>query len=651
MKTEKKKQYQQESRTLFDKCDSFFARYEWIWFWILFGITLITCILLYDPRVSAGGDDSTYILIAHDFLKDFKFPTYQGPLYPMMLSVIDAIFGMSVKAFKIFSLLSMLACMYMLFIAFRKRIPYVLLFITLALTSFNSHVLYFASQTYSETFYMFMQSLFLFVFFRFFIIREENDKGMNVKGMNPLVKRHLLLAVVLLGVILTRSVGYSLFLAVAGYFIFYRQWKNLAWSAACILVCFAAYQMLKYLVWGDVSLQASGQGSGLLNKDFYKPELGREDLAGFIERFWTNSNQYLSRFFMAMLGLRETFTPKGYYVETKPVITVLVYLLGLSGLWFSFKQNKYLFFSGIVTAIFLTVSFVVLQTSWNQYRLIVPAYPLMILLLFSAIYYILSLPKLRSFQFLLFVPAVVIFSGMLSDTSEASAKAGKLKDEYSGLTPDWLHYAQASNWSAGHLPKDAVIACRKPSISFIYGKGKKFYGIYSVSSGNFDAFYERWNADSLSFSVVPLEGMNDQMYRAILGRCEARLLLDDKAYFVVSDRAFLQQWSTYYENPNVISSPRDFEPVVKQAAGLQKAVYYPDSLLVPLQRAHVTHLLTANLRLNPNIKNGKIINTVERVASVIQEKYPAIFTRLVQIGEPDDEPAEIYQINWDVTLK
>jgi hypothetical protein len=194
-----------------------------------------------------------------------------------------------------------------------------------------------------------------------------------------------------------------------------------------------------------------------------------------------------------------------------------------------------------------------------------------------------------------------------------------------------------------------LVACRKPSISSIYGKGKKFYGIYSVTSGNFNTFFERWKTDSLSYSIVSLEGMNQQMYNALLGRCEARLFLGEKFYFAVTDRVFLQQFSSHFENLNIISSPGDFAPLVKQAEGSQKAIYYPDSLLASLRRANVTHLLTANLRLNPNIKDGQIINTVERVATYIQEKYPAIFHKLIQIGAPDNEPAEIYQINWEVT--
>ena len=291
-----------------------------------------------------------------------------------------------------------------------------------------------------------------------------------------------------------------------------------------------------------------------------------------------------------------------------------------------------------------------LQTHWNQYRLIVPAYPLMILLLFSGIYYLLSLRKLRYFQILLFVPVIIISYNMLSDTIDARAKTRKLKNEYSDLTPDWFHYAKASAWSAENLPKEAIVACRKPSISTIYGKGKKFHGIHIVRSSNFDLFYDRWKADSLTFAIVAAEGMNDQLYNAMLGRIEARMLLGDKFYFAVKDKPYLQLLSAHFENMKIIETPLEFDPVVQQA-GSQKSIYYADSLLVPLKRANVSHILLAKLRLNPNIKDGQTINTVERIFIFILEKYPAIFSELIQIGAQDNEPANIYQINWEVVEK
>ncbi len=642
----KKSKKQPETRLFFEKSDAFFAKYDRIWFWILFGVTLVTCILLYDPRVSPGGDDSTYILSAHDFLKEFKFPGYQGPLYPILLSLTEAVFEMSIKAFKVFSMVAWLACMFFMFAAFRRRIPATLLFITLSLVSVNSYVLYFASQTYSETFYMLMQALLMFVFFRLFIDREERDQF----SVSDNLKRHLVLAVVLLGAILTRSIGYSLFIAVIGYFLVQKQWKNIGWFTACVVLCFGAYQLLKYALWDDASIQASGQGASLLNKDFYKPEYGQEDLAGYINRFWTNSNRYISHFFAMMLGVRDTYTSGGVFVSAKPGITVLVYLLGLTGIWFSYKRNHYLFFAGIAVGLFLVITFVILQTSWNQYRLIVPAYPLMVLLLFSAGYYLLSLPQLRSFQFLLFVPAVIFFFATLSDTSKAAEKAGKLKNEYSGLTPDWLHYAQASAWVADNLPEDAFVACRKPSISSVYAKGRKFYGIHRVNGSDFNAFYERWKSDSLIYKLISAKEITNEAYTALYGRCEARVLLGDTYYLAVSDPDFVRQMAARWPNTRIIGSPRELQPIVDKA-GAQITVYYADSLLFPMKERNVTHLLTASLRLNPNIKDGQTINTVERIAAFIQEKYPTIFQPVMRFGEQNDEPAEIYQINWDAVKK
>ena len=189
-----KKKSRRETLSFLERSDAFFSKYDLVWLWILLGVTLLTSLMLFDPRVSAGGDDSEYILSARAFFKEFKFPGYQGPLYPIILSIPGAIFGMSLTALKSFSMVSMLACMLLMFLSFRRRIPSTLLFITLLLTSINSHVLYFTSQTYSETFFMLMLALLLFVFFRLYIDRENGGKF----SVSAELKRHLLLAVTLL---------------------------------------------------------------------------------------------------------------------------------------------------------------------------------------------------------------------------------------------------------------------------------------------------------------------------------------------------------------------------------------------------------------------------------------------------------------------
>ena len=53
-------------------------------------------------------------------------------------------------------------------------------------------------------------------------------------------------------------------------------------------------------------------------------------------------------------------------------------------------------------------------------------------------------------------------------------------DIYYGYTPDWENYLRLSEWCADSLPKTSLVACRKAPMSFVYGKGKHFYPIYSV---------------------------------------------------------------------------------------------------------------------------------------------------------------------------
>jgi hypothetical protein len=639
----KKKEKAPVVRSFSENIDYFLGKNDLVWFWTLFAVTMISGILLFDPRVSAGGDDSAYILSAHDFLKEFKFPSYQGPLYPIILSLVDAVSGMSVSALKSFSLVAMLAFLYFMFAAFRKRIPNTLLFVTLLLTAVNSQLLYFTSQTYSETFYMFLQALLLYTFFRLFIDREAQKTTISAD-----LKRHLLLGITLLGAILTRSIGYSIFFAIVGYFICSKQWKNIAYFAVCFLACFGIYQLLKYAIWGDASLQATGQGSSLLYKDFYHPEYGREDLPGFIKRFWDNTNQYISRSFMVMLGIRDNFADDGVYSQVKPMISILVYLLGLSGIWLSFKNNKYLFFTGLVTAFFILVTFVILQVSWNQIRLIIPIFSLLLLLLLTALHYLGQIPKLRLCR-LLIIPVTILFFPILSTTSQAVKEARKIKNEYSGLTPDWLHYTQASAWAGKNLPDSALVACRKPEISAIYAKGKKFHAIRRVESGNFDAFIKRWTESGKGYAAVKANGIAGDLYTFLLSRYEARAIIGDIHYLIVNySEQTHQTLAQHWPDAKVYATVGELQALLNNSADANKpSIYYADSLLIQLKNNRVTHILTANLRLNPYVKNGQIINSVERSAIFIQEKYPNLFTLVQRFGDQNDESADIIRINWD----
>ena len=208
-----------QTKDLLEIMDTYLdKRLGWL-IWVIVGITFLFSLLLFDSRVSLSGDDSFYIIRASDFIHSFKYPSFQGPLYPIVLSLFVAVFGISVVPLKLFSLLLMIGFIYLFYVAFRSRIPSTLLLIVLSALSINSFILYYASQTYNETFYLFVQMVLVLVFFRSFIDNEQ------VINFNQDIKRHLLLALCLLAITLTKSIGYSAVFAVLGYFLLMNNGK------------------------------------------------------------------------------------------------------------------------------------------------------------------------------------------------------------------------------------------------------------------------------------------------------------------------------------------------------------------------------------------------------------------------------------------
>lgn len=625
--------------TFFEKSDQHFDKYGKTYFWITLGITLLFGLLLYDPRVSLTGDDSVYILSARDFYHKFVFPGYQGPLYPMVLSIIVAIFGISLFPLKILSLLSLLGFMYFTYRAFWNKIPSTLLFFTLFLTAINSAVLYYGSQTYNEAFYMFMQSVLIFVFFRYFVVEKE-----DVSGWKSDLKRYGLLALALLGVTLTRSAGFAVVIAVIVYFLLYRQWKNAGMTLAFFLIILLAFQGLRAGIWHESAFQLNSQGSQLMSKDFYHPEYGKEDFSGYVKRFLENSNQYLSTGLFVIMGLRhqELMTPLSNF----PLLTLLIYALAIGTLCFTFKKNKFIVFITLLTGSFLVVTFVILQVFWNQERLIIPVYPYILLILLGFFYYFFTKEKYRSLQPLILIPVFALFFSGMNDTIKNIGEARKLKNEYSGLTPDWRNYMQASHWIGENLKGKELAASRKPAISTIYAGGKEFYGIYSVPTGNIDAFMKKWNQDPNGYTAFHLDNkMTNELYRSVMQHYFGRLMVENLQFIVTQGSDSLKKAGEQAQ-VQLINSPSDMNRLLSQAKN-QVSLFYADSLLMNLKNKGVTHVLTANLRINPDVKTGQTVSTVERYMYFIQEKYPNIFTVVKQIGANEDEPAQVLKINWE----
>ena len=630
-------------KDLFGKLNTYLdQRLSWI-IWVIMGVTFVFSLLLFDSRVSLSGDDSFYIIRASDFIHSFKYPGFQGPLYPIVLSLWVAVFGISLVPLKFFSLLLIMGFMYLFFKAYRSRIPSLLLVAILSCMSVNSFILYYGSQTYNEAFYLFMQMLLILVFFRSFIDHE------SVVSAKDDIKRHLVLAIALLGLTLTKNMGYSAVIAVAGYFLLQQQWKNLLYSIAIFGIVMILFQGVKYALWHDGGIQFSSQGSGLMNKDYYNPQAGKEDLAGYFARLVDNSRLYLSKHFVSIIGLRKSEPMMG----VSSTVTTLVYIFAIASLLLTFKKNRYIFFTGLMTGAFLLITFVVLQTKWDQGRLVIPAVPGLLLMIFSAFYYFSEQKKYRMFQLAIPFLLLVVFFKSLAVAGVTAKENQSISGKYGGLTPDWKNYLKASEWAAVNLPKDAIIACRKPSISFVYGRGRNFYGIMQLPNYKTEVFFEAMKKEKSSYMVFNYNDfygkqLSPQLYSMLKQNLDAMLFVGDTVLFADKINDAIRESFTSQVNAagfRYISSADSLKSLIQPNQVVK--LYYPDSLLYNLQNNGVTHIMTASLRRNSTRKDGMTINTVERYMAFIQEKYPEIFTKVSQVGDDENEPAVIYKIDYE----
>jgi hypothetical protein len=81
-------------------------------------------------------------------------------------------------------------------------------------------------------------------------------------------------------------------------------------------------------------------------------------------------------------------------------------------------------------------------------------------------------------------------------------------DIYYGYSPDWENFLKMSKYCADSLPDSVNVLSRKPSMSFLYGNGKKFVGQYMVTSMDADTVLMNWKKQNVQYVILGSLRMN-----------------------------------------------------------------------------------------------------------------------------------------------
>ena len=479
-----------------ERLNNWFGKHDKKIFYLLLLLSTLFSLFLFDSKVSEGGDDSSYIERAWLFLHDGKYPYFQGPGYPVFLSLFLKLFGLKVIPLKFFSVICQIGFIIFTYLAFHKRIPYVVLFALLAFLSFNNFIQYYASQTFTETFFLFIQSICLYVVFKI-IDTIDNEQGW-VDSFKKNYGKWILFGVMFVLLSISKSIAFVTIVGVVFYFILNKNYKQAVYAIIAFFVIRLIYQLIVTALFGA---NETDQLEMMLRKELYKPEAGHEDFSGMVDRFFNNFNTYISLHIYRILNLRN--------FDTLLIIPALSYISTIIFAVFSimsYKRNKFVFFSSIYLIVLCGGIFFGVQAANMQDRLIIIAMPLIFTVLFYGMYELVKRSSGMQTLFILFA-SIMLLVTISKTIVQAKQNTTALKknlsgDIYYGYTPDWVNFLQMSKYCADSLPDSAYILSRKPNMSFIYGNGKKFVGQYWVTTTNADSVLMGWQQEKVKYIIL-----------------------------------------------------------------------------------------------------------------------------------------------------
>ncbi len=471
---------------LLQKLDRYFDGKQQLIFWMSILSTFIFSLLLFEPKVSIGGDDSIYINRAYNFITKGSFPSFQGPLYPITIGGIIAAVGVNLIVLKFFSLLCLLIHQWFTFRVFKNYLSPFSLFAVMLLISSSSAIIYFGSATYNEAFYLCIQSIFIFHFEKSFL--RNPKEGLNLKKD---LRKILLSGFLLFLLTITKNIGIVALVAVVIYFLIAKNWKGATFVVSAVAIFMFSFNIIKSTAWEVKETQISNQGNTLLLKNPYKPDLGKEDAYGFWLRLVQNSKSYLGYHFINIFGVSKKDNFRG-----SSFATILIYGLFIVGLVTFFRKSNFWLFLGIFVGVSYGATFLALQTYWNQERLIIAFAPLLLIFLLNTLYHLFAI-KTQKYQSVFVVIASILLFANLTKTFAKIPEQGKViskyldGDSYYGFSEDWVNYLKMTKWTKSNLPDETYVACRKPGMAFIYSGGKDFYGIWKVTSEDPKVLYDK----------------------------------------------------------------------------------------------------------------------------------------------------------------
>ncbi len=431
------------------------------------------CVALFDPKIHTGGDSVTYVLLAESILAPgdgYSLSLEPGPpeahakyppLYPILLAPLVAFLGRNFAALKLVSLFFTAASV-LVFCLYarrgRKLVPWCCLAAAFAV---SPGVIDYSRWMLSEAPFLFFTLLALWM------LREDEDE-------REIGRPFVLGLLASVASFYVRSIGALLLVGTSLAYLLRREWRKFLVHGAV-----GGGLTIPWLVRNRlVTESTSPYWEEFLLQNIYAPDAGRLDFSGMAERFFENAWLYAARELPRALVGSDSAWSGNFLVVCAAVAVCLLAFVGLARTLRDRPGAAGLYL------VLTCVTIMLFQTSVNDVRYLVPLIPL--ILVYAAegagaraarpragrrsrcsggksdlVRWVSRLPA--------YVPGLLAALAVGAHADRIPSNLDMLArynagDRYSGYSPAWRNFFEASLWMEANTPPDAVVTVRKPRL-------------------------------------------------------------------------------------------------------------------------------------------------------------------------------------------
>lgn len=429
-------------------------------YWIILALcfTFVYC-LVFDHKLFLGGDNAFYYILGKSIhigngyrnihMYGEPLANHFPPGYPFLISIAMFV-SSSFLWIKICNGLFFFSSLLLLFAIVHnitKNMNFS--FLVSMVVLLNSQILRYSYIMMSEMPFMFFSLLTLL-----FVLKDDHQTKEN--GL------YFYLSIITLVIsYYIRSQGIALLGGVVLFFLIMKKWRK----AVGVFVLF----VLGILPWTlrGISLGGNIYINQLILKNPYRPELGMMQWTDLFNRIGENILRYLSkeipRSVFPFLDISQTKDPLWYHY----FIGLLIIGLVIYGIFSVTKKYRGLLI-GYLSGQFLIQ--LLWPTVWFGVRFMLPIVPILQFLLLLSLYNIfwgrrVALENQNNTKIKVGLLGIFILFNLPSVKKLNYRRDVKWTQKY-------VSYFHLAKWCESNTPKDAVIACRKPALFYLYANRK-----------------------------------------------------------------------------------------------------------------------------------------------------------------------------------